>query len=77
MLKLAQYTPKAIHILFGVQTTGANRITPQNKYVHTRAHMFDAEISAKMAIFEGFRGPNFSLLKMVPEHSQYVPKAIP
>ena len=69
-LKHALYTPQAIHILFGVQTTGANRITPQKKYVHTQAHMFDAEISAKMAIFEGFRGPNFSLLKMVPEHAQ-------
>ena len=39
--------------------------------------MFDAEISAKMIIFEGFRGPNFSLLKMAPERAQYVPKAIP
>jgi hypothetical protein len=39
--------------------------------------MLDAEISAKIAIFEGFRGPNFSLPKMVPERAQYVPKAIP
>ena len=76
-LKLALYTPQAIHILFGVQTTGANRITPRNEYVHTQAHMFDAEISTKMAIFEGFRGLNFTLPKRVPEHVQYVPKAIP
>ncbi len=69
-LKHALYTPQTIHILFGVQISGANRITPQNKYVHTRAHMFEAETSAKMAIFEGFRGTNFSSLKMVPKHVQ-------
>ena len=76
-LKLALYTPQAIYILFGVQTSGADSITPQNKYVHTQAHMLDAEISAKIAIFEDFRGTNFSLLKMMPEHAQYVPTAIP
>ena len=70
MIKLAQYTPKAIHILFGVQTTGENRITPQNKYVHTQAHTFDAKISAKMAILEGFRGQTNSLLKIVPKQAQ-------
>ena len=62
--------PQAIHILFGVQTTGADSITPQNKYVHTQAHIFDAEISAKMAILEGFRGPKNSFLKIVPKHAQ-------
>ena len=70
MVKLAQYTPKAIHILFGVQTTGASRITPRNKYVHTQAHTFDAEISSKMAILEGFRGQKNSLLKIVPKQAQ-------
>ena len=71
-LKLARYTPQAIHILFGVQTSGANRITPRNKYVHTQAHMLDVEISAKIAIFEGFRGPNFSLLKIMLEHAHFM-----
>ena len=70
MVKLAQYTPKAIHILFGVQTTGASRITPRNKYVHTQAHMLNAEISAKMAISGGFRSRKISLLEMVPKHAQ-------
>ena len=70
MLKLARCTPKAIHILFGVQNTSENRITPQNKYVHTQAHTFDAEISAKMAILEGVRGQKNSLLKIVPKQAQ-------
>ena len=69
-LKLAQYTPQAIHILFGVQTFGADSITPQNKYVHTQAHTFDAEISAKMAILEGFTGQKSGLLEIVPKQAQ-------
>ena len=76
VLKLARYTSKAIHILLGVQTTGAGRITPQNKYVHTQAHIFDAEISTKMAILAGFRGPKKSFSKMMPKHAQCVPRAI-
>jgi hypothetical protein len=67
---LRNIPPQAIHILFGVQTTGADSITPQNKYVHTQAHTFDAEISAKMAILEGFRGQKNSLLKIVPKQAQ-------
>ena len=74
MKKLPQtcaiYPPQAIPILIGVQTTGEDRITPQNKYVHTQTHMFDAEISAKMAILEGFRGQTNSLLKIVPKQAQ-------
>ena len=66
----AIYPPQVIHILFGVQTTGVSRITPRNKYVHTQAHTFDAEISAKMAILEGFRGQKNSLLKIVPKQAQ-------
>ena len=66
----AIYPPQAIHILFVVQTFGADSITPQNKYVHTQAHTFDAEISAKMAILEGFRGQKNSLLKIVPKQAQ-------
>ena len=62
--------PKAIYTLFGVLTFGADSITPQNKYVHTQAHTFDAEISAKMAILEGFRGQKNSLLKIVPKQAQ-------
>ena len=66
----AIYPLQAIHILFEVQTFGADSITPQNKYVHTQAHTFDAEISAKMAILEGFRGQKNSLLKIVPKQAQ-------
>ena len=44
--------------------------------MHTQAHIFDAEISAKTAILAGFRASDISFSKMMPKHSQWVSRAV-
>ena len=44
--------------------------------MHTQAHIFDEEISAKTAILAGFRASDHSFSKMMPKHSQWVSRAV-